>query len=426
MILAGATRGLYWLRLAACRAVSYTKPAIGEVTESPTLKRKPLRCLAASLFVIMLLCAGLASSQDNGLPDLRAPAIVATAIADSYQPAYGYPVGPRAYPEGINPLTGLPYPSDTARSRRNLIIKVSNWPPRVRPQHGINAADIVYEYEAEGGVTRFATIYRSQTPQQVGSIRSARLLDIELIRMYAALLAYSGTSEPIKRIYKNAEYYNRLLSPSLGHDCGRAGFCRDETYAHRGYEHMLFADAQQLWDIASRLNINQGYRALGFFFALQADEGGETAHDTYTNWYNRTDARWQYDDSSRIYLRYADGAPHIDAADGRQLWADNLIFLQVLHIPRPDLFPPGSRDESEELVLRGQGEALVLREGGLYSGTWRRSGARNGDALELVHADGRPIALKPGRSWITIMRELDQLEISETRQALDSIISADG
>ena len=161
-------------------------------------------------------------------------------------------------------------------------------------------------------------------------------------------------------------------------------------------------------------------------FALEADAGGDTAHDTYTNWYNRTDARWQYDDPSGIYLRYADGAPHIDAADGAQLWADNLIYLQVVHRHRPDLFPPGSPDESLELVLQGRGRAFVLRDGKLYRGTWRRPGLRDGDALELVHADGEPIALKPGRSWITIMRDLDHLEINETRQALDSFVSADG
>ncbi len=390
------------------------------------MKSNRARVFITSLLVVLWLQgSGLAASQDSAMPDLRSPAIVATAIADTYQLDYDFPVGPRSYPEGINPLTGLPYPSDTARNRRNLIIKVSNWPPRVRPQHGVNAADIVYEYEAEGGVTRFAAIYRSQTPPQVGSIRSARLLDIELIRMYAALLAYSGTSEPINNIYINSEFRNRLLSPSLSHDCDRAGFCRDQNYAHRGYEHMLFADTQQLWDFATRININQGYRALGFHFALQADAGGETAYDTYSNWYNRTDARWQYDESAGLYLRYADGAPHTDAADGLPLWADNLIYLQVLHISRPDLFPPGSPNESEELVLQGQGKALVLRDGKLYSGFWRRSGLRNGDALELMHADGKPIALKPGRSWITIMRNLDQLEVNATQQALDSIASAD-
>ena len=385
---------------------------------------------AVCLFIVGLLCllalvTGLALAQESQMPGLLSPAIVATAIAEEYQPAYGIPVGPRVYPQGINPLTGLPYPGDEARARRNLIVKVSNWPPRIRPQHGLNAADIVYEYEAEGGVTRFAAIYRSQAPQQVGSVRSARLLDIELIRMYAALLAYSGTSAPIHEIYVNADFRNRLLSPSFSHTCERAGFCRDAKYAERGYEHTLFADTAKLWDFATRLRVNQGYRALGFHYGLQADPGGVPAQDTYMNWYNRTDARWQYDEDAGVYLRYADGAPHLDAADGAQLWADNLIFIQVIHRPRPDLFPAGSRDESEELLLHGNGKAIVLRDGLRYNGYWQRTGGRDGDALALNHNDGRSIALKPGRSWITIARNLDSLEISETRQALDTIAIAD-
>ena len=387
--------------------------------EPPALKTiasRSLRCL-----LLALVCLAPVHAQGNEEPDLLAPAIIATAVADVYDPAYGIPLGPRAYPEGVNPLTGLPYPDDESRARRNLIIKVSNWPPRVRPQHGVNAADIVYEYEAEGGVTRFAAIYRSNDPPQVGSIRSGRLLDIELIRMYAALLAYSGTSGPLQEIYINSDFRPRLLSPSLGQDCERAGFCRDESYSHRGYEHTLFANAQKLWATASRLKVNQGYRALGFTFALEPQSGGADARDIYMNWYNRTDVRWQYDADRGLYLRYADGKPHADAADGIQLWADNLIYLQVPHLPRPDLFPPGSPDESQEVALYGQGKAIVMRDGLQYGGFWRRESARDGEALQLIRGDGSDIALKPGRSWITVMRNLDLLEINATRQALDTI-----
>jgi hypothetical protein len=78
-------------------------------------------------------------------------------------------------------LTGLPFPDEAARNRRNLIVKISNYPEIVRPQYGLSAADIVFEYEAEGGVTRFAAIFRSQSPGRIGSIRSARLVDIELV-----------------------------------------------------------------------------------------------------------------------------------------------------------------------------------------------------------------------------------------------------
>ena len=59
-------------------------------------------------------------------------------------------VGPDEYPEDYNPLTGLPYPNEAAMNRRTLIVKVSNFPEVVRPQTGLDKADIVIEYEVEG------------------------------------------------------------------------------------------------------------------------------------------------------------------------------------------------------------------------------------------------------------------------------------
>ena len=53
------------------------------------------------------------------------------------------PIGPFSYPEGINPLTGQLYPNEEARNRRNLIVKISNFPPIVRPQTNVNMADVV-------------------------------------------------------------------------------------------------------------------------------------------------------------------------------------------------------------------------------------------------------------------------------------------
>src|SRR5947208_555196 len=47
-------------------------------------------------------------------------------------------IGPLSYPENINPLTGQPYPNAEAKNRRNLIVKVSNYTPLVRPQSGLS------------------------------------------------------------------------------------------------------------------------------------------------------------------------------------------------------------------------------------------------------------------------------------------------
>ena len=286
--------------------------------------------------------------------------IFATSTPQRANTAPAVVIGPYEYPDGFNPMTGLPYPSQEARARRNLIVKISNHPPLVRPQHGVNAADIVYEYEAEGGVTRFAAIYRTNSPGKVGSIRSGRLMDIELITMYSALLAYSGTSKPIRNIYFNSDFRYRLITPSIGDNCENAGFCRDNTLTDRSFEHKLFGDTNKMWDVATKRNVNTGFRAVGFAFSDESAVGGIAARDVFITGYGRTNARWQYEDSSGHYVRYTEGVPHFDAADNQQLWADNLVIIEVPHNRRPDIFAPGSADESVEVALWNSGRAYVF------------------------------------------------------------------
>lgn len=327
------------------------------------------------------------------------------------------PIGPFSYPDGINPLTGLPYPNEEAQNRRNLIVKISNFPPIVRPQHGLNQADIIYEYEAEGGVTRFAAIFRSNAPERVGSVRSGRLLDIDLATMYHALLAYSGTSEPIQNLFLSEGFFEfQLLSPSVGHNCADDGFCRDDEKLAAGVprEHTLFGNTQLMWERATRQGSNNPWKAFGFAFDEEPDANGRPANDVYVEWFGQADARWQYDPETGRYLRYSDGVPHMDAADGEQLWADNIIIIQVPHERRPDLFPPGATYESLDIQLDDQGAAYVVRDGVFYQGFWRRQNENRGRALQLIYGNNVPIQLKPGRTWVEVVRGLGQATINET------------
>jgi hypothetical protein len=333
------------------------------------------------------------------------------------------PNGPFSYPDGVNALTGLAFPNEEARARRNLIVKISNYPPIVRPQHGVNQADIVYEYEAEGGVTRFAAIFRSNAPEYVGSVRSARLADIELATMYRALLAYSGTSEPIQHLLTTPPFFEyQIISPLVGHgenqvnDCSETPFCRNDALRENGVprEHTLFANTQRIWDEATRQNTNTGYIAFGFAFNDFPDAGGEAANDIHIEWWGQTNARWQYDPDSGHYLRFTDGVPHYDAADGEQLWVDNLIIVEVPYIDRPDLFPEGATYTSLGIELWGQGFAYVLRDGLYYRGYWRRNeNMAAGQALQVIYGNNTPIMLKPGRTWVTLVRGLGNANISE-------------
>jgi hypothetical protein len=329
------------------------------------------------------------------------------------------PNGPYRYPEEVNSLTGLPYPNDAARDRRNLIVKISNYPPIVRPQTGINLADMVWEYETEGGVTRFAAIFRSNAPTKVGSVRSARLIDLQLVPMFNALLAYSGTSDPIQNMILNNEEdpYRvfQFFSPLKGDNCENAGFCRFERPG-LPFEHTLFLDTTVLWDLATRRNVNTGTKARGLAFSEFPDTGGQPANDIFIDWYGQTDARWQYDATTGRYLRYTDGVPHVDAGDGEQLWADNLIVVEAEHRDRPDLFEPESKTASLDIILEGQGRVMVFRDGQWFQGFWRRESNEPGNALVLIYGNNQPIMLKPGRSWVSVVRGFGDV-ITKEQQA---------
>lgn len=325
------------------------------------------------------------------------------------------PIGPFSYPQGFNPLTGMPYPNQEALERRNLIVKISNFPPVVRPQTGVNSADVVYEYEAEGGVTRFAAIFRSNAPESVGSVRSARLIDLDLIIMYNGLLAYSGTSEPIQNIILASDFVFQTFSPLKGDGCEDSGFCRNATLGEEvDFEHTLFLNTQTLYESATRRNVNIGLRAIGFAFTDEPDAGGNPAKDIYIEWFGQTNARWQYDEETERYLRFTEGEPHFDAATGEQLWADNLVLIQVPHNERPDLFPPGVDFASLDIDIEGSGLATVFRDGQFFEGFWSRQFTDPGRALELVYSSSaNPIHLKPGRTWVTVVRNLGDATISQ-------------
>ncbi|MEO8606647.1 MAG: DUF3048 domain-containing protein [Chloroflexota bacterium] len=336
------------------------------------------------------------------------------------------PNGPFSYPEDVNPLTGQVYPDEAAKERRNLIVKISNYPPVVRPQSNINKADLVVEYETEGGVTRFAAIFRNNMPDHVGSVRSARLIDLELVPMFNALLAYSGTSDPIQQMILHSDFVYQTFSPLKGDNCTDAGFCR---FPREGlaFEHTLFLDTRKLYDLATRRNVNDGYKARGFAFADQPDPNGTPANDIFVDWYGQTDARWQYDPTSGHYLRWTDGVPHIDLADGQQLWADNLIILEVPHVDRPDLFEPESKTASLEIQLWDQGRAYLFRDGQFYQGYWRRQDKKPGTALQIIYGNNQSIMMKPGRTWISIVRGFGDVLVSEDKadmQATDAAMFA--
>ena len=102
--------------------------------------------------------------------------------------------GPTNFPDNVDPFTGLQVADASVLNRRPLAVKVSEFPRRVRPQDGLSLADLVFEHYAEAGVSRMTAIFLGNDSPKVGSIRSARLIDLVLTEFYKAMLITSGSS----------------------------------------------------------------------------------------------------------------------------------------------------------------------------------------------------------------------------------------
>lgn len=316
-------------------------------------------------------------------------------------------LGPDNFPADVNPLTGLPVKDPAALNRRPIIAKISNAPPLVRPQAGIGDADIVYEHYAEGGLTRFSAIFYGQAPDRVGSIRSARLIDYELMPMYQGLLAYSGASTGVEDKINTSDFADRLYKGVL---YGLPYYWRDENIE---VPHNLFMNPNALWQLATKDGVNQKPNLHGMTFLTQPPGGNTSIGADIDIRYRATRVLWKYDAQAGVYKRYADGEGHYDANTLKQVTADNVVILYAEHHDTDIVESEfqGNKSYSIEMKLWFEGDAVLLRDGLRYDCRWVRPTRE--DMISLRAEDGQMLYFKPGNTWFQVVRPADQQNPAE-------------
>jgi hypothetical protein len=326
--------------------------------------------------------------------------VTATAIAvtENALPSDG-PIGGPEFPPDVNPLTGLKVSDPDVLERCPLAIKVSNAPAVVRPQAGLDQADLVFEHYAEGGVTRLTAVFLGQTPSMVGSIRSGRLIDLEIPAMFKALFVYSGTSIGVGQEYAASDLWpDQLARPGTA---GAAFYRRDLPKA---FEHTLFVNPTTLWAEAERRGISERQDLRGMTFAVDPPSGGLPARDVEIN-YQAGISRvgWVYDPSTGRYYRWQGGEAHREELTGAQLSTANVIVVEATHVETDILEDSwGGGHWSIEVQIWGEGPLSIFRDGQRFDGMWRRRDRQ--DLLSFWTRDGRErLPLKPGNSWFQMV-----------------------
>ena len=300
---------------------------------------------------------------------------------------------------GRNPLTGEEVADPESLNRRPITVKLSNAPADyTRPQAGLNDADIIFEHWTEGAVTRFTALFYGTVPPNVGPVRSARLIDLELPAMYDAMLAFSGASVGVNQRLNASDFSDRLLRAA------EPGFYRTGDTS-KAFEHTLYIRMDQLWQAVADKGLNTApvfgtYNA----FTEVAPEGGSPAGKIFID-YKTEKVEWVWDAEIGKFRRWMDFEEHVDANTEEQVTAANVIFLTPYHVNDANICEQINNGVcaalSIEIQLWGSGPAVVFRDGQRFDVTWHRDG-RN-DQLTFTDTAGNPFPLQIGNTWVQLV-----------------------
>ncbi|MBI5876200.1 MAG: DUF3048 domain-containing protein [Chloroflexi bacterium] len=294
---------------------------------------------------------------------------------------------------GLCPLTGLPLATTDALQRRPLNARIDN-APAARPQSGLSDADIIYESLAEGGITRFTAIFLcSPNDADIGPIRSARLIDLQLAPMYKAILVHVGASAPVLDLIYASEVGEADFDPVFH---ATPGFGRIST---REAPHNVYSSIGALWSIAAKRGLTGPVDLQGASFSNTPPVGGAPGASVSVPYnYAVTNVGYTYDNGS--YIKTIGGDPHIDANTGKALRFANVIILYA-QTTYSDALEDGVSSRSLYYSVQGAGRAIILRDGASYQAVWHHEG-RN-IVFHYTDDAGRVIPLKPGKTMINIV-----------------------
>jgi hypothetical protein len=301
-----------------------------------------------------------------------------------------YVVQPVALPppdlgEGIAPLTGLPLADPTVADRPAILVKIDNT-TKGRPQEALNLADLVYEEQIEGGFTRLAVVYHTNDPL-LGPVRSGRTTDIALVgSLNTPIFAFSGANRVHGALLRRQPIVD-LGAQTRGEYFRASG--RPGTYD-------LMVESAELWEIEAEEGLG-GPPPPHFEYRTVAVGLPESAEPASYLTVKFPGARGEWDWDGTAWLRTQDGTEHLDAS-GQRVAAANVIVAFVDHVSSGSRDLAGSPVYEEQFI--GQGDALVFTDGHVVEATWTKASLRS--VPTYTTADGVPIALAPGLTWVVL------------------------
>ncbi len=317
------------------------------------------------VFVFAIVLASLLLSTKS------ATAPVATVIEEPPEPIIYY-----------SPLTGVEVKDEATTKKAVTGIMIEN-SPDARPQSGVKQAGVVFEAVAEGGITRFLTLYQETKPTLVGPVRSVRMYFVDMVVPFQASIAHVGGSYLALKVVRNGT--NRDIDQFF--NPGSYWRATDRWAPHNVYTNFTKLNA---------LNKAKGYKTSKFESWTRTD--GEPAKKLTAKKIDITmsgplfNIAYAYDKKTNTYKRSQGGAPHVDREKGR-------IAPSVVIAMETTMTAVTEDGYREKIKAIGSGKAKIFQGGTVIKGKWIKKDRKS--QIQFVDSKGKEIELFRGQTWIT-------------------------
>jgi DUF3048 family protein len=260
-----------------------------------------------------------------------------------------------------------------------------------RPQAGLQQADLVYEYLAEGGITRMTVIYFKPSGNlRIEPVRSARPVTIRLWHAYHGVVFFSGANIKVLQAMESQS----IPALTEGSD-GGIYFSRDPS---RRAPHNLYTDGDRL-----RLGLSRHAPQVTYQLPKPGTPAASPAPAVANRIvFDQTNAHrvtYTYSASDGAYAYGTESGPLIDAGTGQPIKPVNVILIQVSHHDAGFTDVLGA--PAVDFDLMGTGPADVFTQGHNYPAQWDLTDPEL--PLKFLGADGKLMHLPSGLTWIHLV-----------------------
>ena len=293
-----------------------------------------------------------------------------------------------------DPLTGRMVTQAVA-NRHPIAIMVDDLGP-ARPQSGFNAASVVWQAPAEGGIPRYMMIFSSTIPGLVGPVRSSRFYYITWAAEWKALYGHVGGSPQAMSTLQQKGSGQYVYNA----DQFRWGKSYYWRIKERFAPHNVYTDGKHLRQLATKVGAKDGPVKAHWLFAPDAPLEARPQGGTIVVTYPQNKITYTYDRASNTYLRSVTGEKkQIDKADGKRVAPKNVVIMNMIFGPLNDGHPNKHRLEANVV---GTGKAWIATNGKTIKGTWSKKS--NTAPTLFFDSAGKPVTLTVGQTFVQVLR----------------------